>query len=235
MPSRSRPWLLIVPVALIAAALLLLAWQRDLGWATLAANAAALHRQVAAAPLTSASLYCVAYAATVALSLPFSLWFTLAGGWLFGRVLGAALAVIGSSSGAVLLFLLARGALAPLVARRAAPWLDRVRPGLQRDGFSYLLALRLIPVVPFWLVNLAPALVGMRLLPYAAATVLGVVPIVVVLAGIGAGLGDVLAAGGRPDLSLLHSPSVLLPLAGLALLVLLPVAWRRVRRVRRAT
>jgi uncharacterized membrane protein YdjX (TVP38/TMEM64 family) len=229
MPSRTRPWLLVLVAALIVAAPLL-AWQRDLGWATLATHAAALHRLVAVAPLASAALYCVAYAAAVALSLPVSLWFTLAGGLLFGPVLGAVLAVLASSGGAVLLFLLARGALAPVLARRAAPWLDRVRPGLRRDGFAYLLALRLIPAVPFWLVNLAPALVGMRLLPYAAATVLGVVPVVVVLAGIGAGLGDVLEAGARPDLSLLHAPSVWLPLAGLALLVLLPVAWRHVRR-----
>jgi uncharacterized membrane protein YdjX (TVP38/TMEM64 family) len=229
MSRRSRLWLLLPLVALLAAAMLLVS-RRDLGWAAVAGHAAALHAAVAASPVLSAAIYCVAYAASVGLSLPLSLWFTLVGGMLFGAVLGSVLAVAASSTGAVLLFLLARSAVGPIVARRAAPLLDRVRPGLERDGFAYLLALRLIPAVPFWLLNLAPALVGMRLLPYAAATAIGVIPIVVVLADIGAGLGSVLEAGADPDLSVLHSPSVLLPLAGLAALVLLPVAWRRLRR-----
>jgi uncharacterized membrane protein YdjX (TVP38/TMEM64 family) len=229
MQSPRRLWLLL-PLAAVIVAVLALAWRGDVGWATFAAHAAVLRSWVAAAPVLSAALYCAAYTSSVALSLPLSLWFTLAGGALFGAALGTILAIASSSTGAVMVFLLARGALAPLVARRAAGLIDRVRPGLQRDGFSYLLALRLIPAVPFWLVNLAPALVGMRLLPYATATVLGVTPIVIVIAGIGAGLGTVLAAGATPDLATLHSPSVLLPLLGLAVLALLPVVWRRFRR-----
>jgi uncharacterized membrane protein YdjX (TVP38/TMEM64 family) len=229
MQTPGRPWLLL-PLLAVVAAVLVLAWRDDVGWATLAAHQAALHRWVDAAPVPAALLYCVAYAGSVACSLPFSLPFTLIGGLLFGRLFGSVLAVASASSGAVLLFLLARGALAPMVARRAAPLLHRVQPGLRRDGFSYLLALRLIPVVPFWLLNLAPALVGMRLLPYAGATVLGVTPIVVVLASIGAGLSGVLATGAEPDLSVLRSPPVLVPLAGLVVLSLLPVAWRHLRR-----
>lgn len=88
---------------------------------------------------------------------------TLAGGLLFGTVTGAARAVAGATIGAVLLFLAARCALGGWLAGRARGLLDRVRPGLERDGFSYMLALRRLPVVPFWLVNLALALVGMRL------------------------------------------------------------------------
>ena len=65
---------------------------------------------------------------------------TVAGGLLFGTLLGAALAVAGATIGAVLLFLAARGALGPVLAARAGPWLDRLRPGLARDGFHYLLA-----------------------------------------------------------------------------------------------
>ena len=66
-----------------------------------------------------------------------------------------------------------------------------------------------MPAFPFWLVNLAAALSGMRLLPYAAATVLGVMPATFVYASIGAGLGDVLSAGGRPDLAVIFSPRIL--------------------------
>lgn len=231
MPTRPKFWLLAPFLALVAAALVL-AWQHGLGWDTIATHEAALHRMVAAAPVASAAAYWAVYATCVVLSLPLSLWLTIAGGLLFGTALGATLAIAASGTGAVLLFLIARSTLAPLVARRAGPFLERVRPGLQRDGFSYLLALRLFPVVPFWLLNLAPALLGMRLLPYAAATVLGIVPPATIIAAIGAGLDGVLAAGARPDLALLHSPPVLLPLAGLAVLSLLPVGWRQVRRAR---
>ena len=147
--------------------------------------------------------------------------------------LGAALAVVGATLGACLLFLIARSALAPLVAHGVGPWLDRVRPGLERDGFWYLLSLRLLPVVPFWLCNLAPALAGMPFPAYAAATLLGIVPGTAVFAGVGAGLGQVLDAGGRPDLSVVLSPGVLLPLAGLAALSLLGAAGRRFLRGRR--
>ena len=105
--------------------------------------------------------------------------------------------------------------------------MERIRPGLERDGFSYLLALRLIPLFPFWLVNLAPALVRMPLRTFVGATLLGIVPGTFVFASVGAGLGAVLAEGRQPDLSVILRPAVLLPLLGLALLSLLPVAWRR--------
>jgi uncharacterized membrane protein YdjX (TVP38/TMEM64 family) len=108
--------------------------------------------------------------------------------------------------------------------------MDRIALILERDGFNALLALRLIVVVPFWLANLAPALVGMRLAPFALATFIGIIPGTAVFASIGAGLGDILAAGNVPDLRAVASPSILLPLTGLALLSLLPIAWRRLRR-----
>ncbi len=102
---------------------------------------------------------------------------------------------LGASLGAVLLFLLARSTLGGWLAEGARPLVERLRPALERDGFAALLALRLLPVVPFWLTNLAPALLGMRLLPYAAATALGIVPATFVLAGIGAGAAEVLERG----------------------------------------
>ena len=200
--------------------------QRQLSWAALAAHQAALHAFVAAHPLESAIGYVALYAGAVALSLPGGAVLTVAGGLLFGVVPGAALAVLGATLGAVLLFLVARYALSDLLAAKAAPLMARLRPGLERNGFSYLLALRLLPLFPFWLVNLAPALAGMRLAPYAAATFLGIIPAAVVFASIGAGVGDVLASGGTPDLSLIFSPRIVLPLLGLAALSLAPVAWR---------
>jgi uncharacterized membrane protein YdjX (TVP38/TMEM64 family) len=129
----------------------------------------------------------------------------------------------------VILFLAARYAFADLVASRAAPFMARIRPGIERDGFWYLLALRLVPVFPFWLLNLVAAACGMRLLPFAIATMLGIIPGTFVYAWIGAGLAGVLAGGGSPDFAMIFSPRILLPLLALATLTLLPVAWRAIK------
>lgn len=227
--ALARAWPLLALLALLAAA-----WgsglTRFLSFEALAEHRAALDAWVGASPALAAAAYVLAYVVVVALSLPGGAVMTLAGGLLFGPWFGAALAVGGATLGACLLFLAARSALAPLVAGRAAGLLGRVRPGLERDGFFYLLTLRLVPVVPFWLANLAPALVGMRFGPYAAATAIGIVPGAAVFAGMGAGLGDILAAGERPDLSVILSPPILLPLLGLAALSLLGAWWRGRKR-----
>ena len=223
-----RLWPLFA-LAIGLAALLMLGAGSRLSLAGLSDHLAEWRAVVAVRPILAASLYVAAYSATVAVSIPGSMWLTLAGGLLFGPALGTVLAVTGSTIGATLLFLAVRHALAPELARRAGPLLARVRPVLERDGFSGLLALRLIPVVPFWLVNLAPALVGMSLAPFVAATLLGIVPATLVFAGVGAGLGDAIAHGGASDLSTVLSARVVLPMLGLAALSLLPVVWRRWR------
>ncbi len=227
-PSASRYWPLL---AILAA--LVLAWafglHRYLSFDALAQHRAALVALVAERPVTAAALYVAAYVAVVTLSVPGGGVLTLAGGFLFGTALGAALTVVGAGVGACLIFLAARSALAPLVAGRAAGLVEKLRAGIERDGFFYLLSLRLVPVVPFWLLNLAPALLGMRFAPYAAATFLGIIPGTVVFAGIGAGLGEVFAQGTRPDLAIIFSPRLLLPLLGLAALSLLGAWWRRRR------
>ncbi|MCW3474825.1 VTT domain-containing protein [Rhodovastum sp. RN2-1] len=217
----------LLPVLLVVAGAYALGLQHELNWATLAARHAMLRALVAAHPLAACLAFVATYATAVAVSFPGAVVLTVAGGLLFGTALGALLTVTGATTGSVLIFLAARTALAPLLAARAGPFLDRFRSGLQRDAFSYILAMRLIPVIPFWLVNLAPALLGVRLAPFAAATCIGIIPATTVFASLGAGIGDVLAAGGRPDLTVILSPPVLLPLLGLATLSLLPVAWRR--------
>jgi uncharacterized membrane protein YdjX (TVP38/TMEM64 family) len=231
MDTPARPALARVRPLLLLAGLVALAWAtgatRLLSFEALAAHRAALDAWVAARPVLAAGAYVLAYVLVVALSLPGGVVMTLAGGLLFGPWLGTGLTVVGATIGACLLFLAARSALAPLVAGRAAGLIGRIRPGLERDGFFYLLTLRLIPVVPFWLANLAPALVGMPFGAYAAATALGIIPGTAVFSGIGAGLGDVLAAGGRPELGIIFSAPILLPLLGLAALSLIGAWWRK--------
>ena len=219
----------MAPLAIVV--LVALAWafglHRYLTLEALAAQREALAALVAARPVLSALMYVAAYIAVVAFSLPGGAVMTLSGGLLFGAFIGACLAVLGATIGAAVLFLLARSAFAPLVAGRAEGLLGPLRVGLARDGFFYLLSLRLVPVFPFWLLNLAPALLGMAFAPYLAATFLGIIPGTLVFAGIGAGLDEVFLSGGVPDLGVIFSWGVLLPLLGLALLSLLGVWFRR--------
>ena len=215
-------------------AVLAIAWiagaSEHINWATFARNQAALAGWVGSHPILAPLGYLLLYAAAVLLSLPESAVLTVAGGLLFGTLSGGLLAVVGSSAGAIALFLAVRYHLADAIAARRGRFLDAIRTSLHRDGFSYLLAIRLVPAFPFWLVNLAAALSGMRLLPYGAATVIGVIPATFVFASIGDGLGETLAAGDQPDLSVIFSPRILGPLVALAVLSLLPVAWRRWKR-----
>ena len=224
---RLLPLLLLIPLGVAL-------WRGGLAhvlnWHALARHQAALRALVAAHPLAAPAVFVLLYAAIVAFSIPEGALATVIGGLLFGPWVGGGLSVMGATLGAMALFVIARTALAGLVARRAQGLLGRIRPGLERDGFSYLLALRLLPMVPFWLVNLGAALCGMRLFPYALATMIGIIPVTLVFAWIGAGVGEVLASGGRPDLSLVFSPGILGPLLALAALSLAPVLWRRLRR-----
>jgi uncharacterized membrane protein YdjX (TVP38/TMEM64 family) len=222
--KRALPLLLLILLALAA----WLSGVTDyLTWEELARQQLALRRAVANQPVLMPVLFVAIYAGFVALSLPQAVVVTITGGMLFGPLLGGALAVTGATIGATILFLLARSAFGATLATRGGPFLQKVRDELARDGFNYLLAIRLIPVFPFWLVNLAAALCGMRLLSYVTATLIGIAPGTFVFASIGAGVGTVLATGGRPDLSIILSWPVLGPLLGLAALSLLPIAWRR--------
>lgn len=226
MISVARFWPLLVLAALAGLAYAL-GLQHYLSFAVFGRQQSALRDFVASHPVQAPAAYITLYAAVVALSIPGAVVLSVGAGVLFGTAAGSAYAVVGACAGAVMVFLAARYALAGFLEKRAGLLLDRVRPGLQRDGFSYLLALRLLPIVPFWLVNLAPAFAGMRLAPYAAATALGVIPATIVFVSLGSSFGDALSAGQRPDLSVIFQPSVLLPLVGLAVLALLPIGWRR--------
>jgi uncharacterized membrane protein YdjX (TVP38/TMEM64 family) len=229
MQLLRRFWPLALLIAAIAAA-----WSsglaQQIGWEPLARNHAELLAWVGSHPTVAPFLYIAIYAVAAALAFPEAAVLTVAGGLLFGTLVGGALAIAGSSIGAIVLFLAVRYHLAEAIARRRGRFLRALRVGLRRNGFNFLVAIRLVPAFPFWLVNFAAGLSGMRLAPYAAATVIGIIPATFVYASVGAGLGDVLAMGGQPDLAVIFSPRVLGPLIALAALALLPVVWRRRKR-----
>jgi uncharacterized membrane protein YdjX (TVP38/TMEM64 family) len=207
---------------------------RLLTFEALAENRGALLGWVEAQPVLAGIGFGLLYAGIVAFSLPGGAVMSLAAGFLFGTVAGTGIAVLAATAGACLVFLGARYALGQALAARGGALVARLREELRRDGVWYLLSLRLLPVVPFWLANLAPALAGMPFRGYALATLIGIIPGTAVYVGIGAGLGQVLDGGGRPDLGLILSPGILLPLAGLAGLSLAGAWWQRRARRRGA-
>lgn len=185
---------------------------------------------VALHPVLSFGLYILIYIAVVSLSLPGALVMTLSGGFLFGPWLGAAAASSGASLGAAVIFLVCRSAVGDSLRGKAGSTIAKIEEGVRRDAFSYILTLRLIPVMPFWLVNLAAGFVNIPLRTFLAATVLGILPGSLVYSGLGSGLGEVFASGQEPNLRVIFEPHLLLPLVGLGLLSLLPVVLRRFRK-----
>jgi uncharacterized membrane protein YdjX (TVP38/TMEM64 family) len=221
-----------VPLVLVVAALVLgylLGLQDYLSLTALRDYQGTLLAFVAANPFLAAAVYLVVYALAVTVSFPGASFLTITGGFLFGSLVGTGLAVVAATCGATSIFLIARTSLGDLLAEKAGPRVQRLRQGFQEEGFSYLLFLRLVPLFPFWLVNLAAALFGMRVVPYVAATAIGIVPGTFVYSYFGQGLGSALESEGSPA-----SFELLLGLALLGVMALVPVAVRKWRRSRGA-
>jgi uncharacterized membrane protein YdjX (TVP38/TMEM64 family) len=202
---------------------------RDLSLHELRARHAELQAMVRAHPVLALGAYVLAYTAIIALSLPAALVMTLTGGLLFGPWIGGLAAAFSCTLGAAILFLICRTAAGDLLKARAGPTAARIEAGVRRDAFSYILILRLIPVMPFWLANLALGLIDIPFSTFVTASFLGIAPVSVIYAGLGWSLNVLFAEHVRPDLHIVARPEVYLPLLGLSLLSLTPIAVRRMR------
>ena len=221
----------LVPLGLLAAAwiaFMLAGGNRYLSFAVLAENRDWLCSLVQQWGLLAAFGYIAIYGALVALSVPGAAVLTIAGGFLFGTWTGAVCAVIGATLGATALFVAARAGLGGL-AQRAGRFAAKLEAGFRADAFSYLLVLRLVPIFPFWLVNIVPALLGMRLDRFVLGTMIGITPGAAIFASLGASFGMVIDRGEIPDLGVIFQPRILLPLLGLAVLSLVPVIYTRLK------
>jgi uncharacterized membrane protein YdjX (TVP38/TMEM64 family) len=222
-----RRWL---PAAVLVLGLVLffaLGWQRFISFEALQEHRDWLVAEVARNQALVALAFVGLYALVVACSIPLGAVMTVSAGFLFGTVAAACFGVVGGTLGAVCVFLAARTAFGDVLRAKAGPALKRMEAGFRENAFSYLLSLRLVPLFPFWLVNLVPAFLGVSLRIYVAATFIGVIPGAVVFASLGNGLGVILDAGDEPDLGILFRPDVLLPLLALGVLALAPVAYKK--------
>lgn len=246
--APARPLALrMLPLALLAAATVLVfatGLHRYLSLDALLTYRGKLQAFVAEGQARALASLAGVYIAVVALSIPGSVFLTILAGFLFGTLVGGLLAVVSATIGAILVFVLARTSVGDLLVRRARGRLKTLTDGFRREAFSFLLFLRFLPVVPFWLVNLGAAVSGIPLRTFAAATALGIVPLTFTFATAGAGLDGVIAAHQREqraclaagpgaqceralDLADLVTPRIVIALAVVGVLSLVPVLLRR--------
>jgi len=160
------------------------------------------------------------FLATV-LSLPFGIFLSVLLGYLLGRWMGTSLIVCSATAGALTLFVLARWFLGRWIRSRLdkQPQAALIARGFEHHAFNYLLLLRLIPLFPFWLINLVPAVTAIRTRDYVVATFLGILPASFVFANFGASLRHFRL--GNP-----WSTETVTALILIILLSLLPVIYR---------
>ena len=250
-PPRCTLRRLIPLLAIVALVVLVYAmgWHRELSFETLVKHRTMIDDFVAQHRVAAVAAFVALYVTAVALSLPAGAVLTTTGGFLFGTLLGGLAALVGATTGATIIFLIARTAVGEHLVRRAGPLAAKLAEGFRADAFSYMLFLRLVPF-PFWLVNLVPALVGVRLSTFVGATVIGIIPATFSFAFLGAGLESAIiaqekvykacVATGRGDCGVALDPMVVLTpelIAALAVLVvvgLIPLVAKRLRARSRA-
>ena len=234
----------LVAVAALTALVLAMGWHRELSLETLVRYRNVLDGFVSEHGWASVAAFVALYLAVVALSIPGALYLTITSGILFGTVIGGFASIVGATTGAAVIFLIARTAFGEHLMRRAGPLAARLAAGFREDTFSYLLFLRLMPF-PFFVINLVAAIAGVRFVPFVLDTAIGIIPAAFALAFAGAGLDSVimaqeqayrscLAAGGTDcvldfKLETAITPQLIGALVALGVVALIPIAVKRLR------
>lgn len=233
MGTKTFSWTKLIPIAVIIIGLIAFYYfdlYRYFSFDTLQKHHNDLMQWRTNHPISSALIFMGVYVVAVAFSFPGATFITLAVGFLFGIVLGTIYVVVAATLGACIIFLAARYAFADLLLEKAGKWLVKMEKGFQENAFSYLLFLRLIPLFPFWLVNIVPALLNVRLRTYFIATFFGIIPGSLVYVSIGNGLSSVFKQGETLNLGIIFEPQILIPLVALAILSLVPIIYKKIKR-----
>lgn len=179
--------------------------------------------------ILAALVFMAIYATAIAFSLPGGAVLSITGGFLFGAIWGTVCIVISATIGATALFLIAKTSFGDVLRAKAGPALQKMQQGFQEGALSYLLVLRLVPLFPFFLVNLVPAFLGVSLRVYILGTFFGIIPGAFVFATVGAGLGSIFDQGGEFTAAGILTPQIVTALVGLAVLALIPVVYKKLK------
>ena len=225
-----------IPLAILVAGLVfgyVMGWHEFLSLDYLASSRVFLTGYVADHYWFSLATFFLAYVVAVAFSFPAASILTIFGGFLFGWLVGGVAVAFAATAGASLLFLAARSAFGDFLKERVGGFASRLADGFREDAFSYLLVLRLAPFFPFFVINIAPALFGVKLRTYVAATFLGILPGCFAYAWLGQGLESVLIAaadaGGSLSVKALVTPQISIAFVALAVVAVIPVVIKKIR------
>jgi len=198
---------------------------------TLRENREFLRAQVEANFPAAVGVFILAYAASTAISFPGASALTIFGGFLFGPFAGTGAVIVAATAGALAVYAAARTSFGEKLRGRAGGFLARMEAGLKENELSYMFLLRLVPIFPFWAVNIASGLLNVRLRNFLIGTFFGMIPGTFVYVSIGHGLGSVFDAGGQISLTgVLLRPETLIPILGLAALAAAPIILKRFKR-----
>lgn len=235
-PQKPGPatWRRYLPLAVILAGLAAayaFGLQDYLSLTVLAEQREALKSFVADHRIASILGYFVLYALAVAFAFPAASILTIFAGFVFGWFIAGILTVFAATTGAAAIFLAARSAFGDVLRKRAGPFAAKLADGFAEDAFGYLLVLRLAPVFPFFIINIAPAFFDIKLRTYVAATFLGIIPGTFAYTWLGQGLDSVIvaAAGREISISDLVTPEITIAFAGLAIVAAIPTLIRKFR------
>lgn len=230
-------WHHILPLVAVGTALAIgygLGWHRYLTLEQLAASRLMLRDLGVQQFVPAMALYILVYATAVSVSFPATWILTVLGGFVFGSLTGGAVAAVAATLGATAIFWATRTALGDFLRQRVSGTTARLADGFERDAFGYLLALRLVPVIPFFVLNITPALFRVRLGTFVAATFLGILPGTFVYAYLGQGLDAVIQnaelAGRKLTVHDVLTPEIAIAFGGLAFLALVPMLAKRLLR-----
>jgi uncharacterized membrane protein YdjX (TVP38/TMEM64 family) len=169
------------------------------------------------------------YAGAVSISFPGASLLSIFCGFMFGPLIGGTVIVIGATIGATIIFIAGRQAAGDVLSKNAGQYMAKLEAGFAKNAFTYLLILRLIPAVPFWVLNLAAAVFRVPTKSYVIATFVGIIPGCFVYAGVGDGIGAAFDSGSEINLGIIFEPRILLPLVGLAVLATLPLVYQKLK------
>ncbi len=180
--------------------------------------------------MSSVLLFMLTYILVVALSIPGAVFLTLTAGFLFGDVLGTIYVVISATIGASCIFLIVQFSLGQWLAEKNGTWVTRMQKGFQDNALQYLLFLRLVPLFPFPVVNVVPGILNIKKSTFVIGTFFGIIPGSLTYAILGNGLGEAFSSGQPPNLAIIFAPQIFWPLIGLAVLSLIPIIYKQLRK-----
>ncbi len=177
---------------------------------------------------SAVGIYILSLTTLVACGIPCGTILTVLGGLLFG-IIAILYAIVGTTCGGLILFFAVRTSLGAHIAAKSRGWIKSMEHGFQRNAFTYLLMLRIVPIFPCGVSNIAAGALNVKVKTYVTATTLGILPATVIYVMLGRGLDELL---GEQTIStaLILSPTMLLALLGLALLSLSPLIYKAVKK-----